>query len=77
MTEKKYPKVGDIVSAAGGDQVVADALGVTVYAVRQWRLRQIPRTHLDKLIEMCGGKYGLVDLMRAKPHTKENTVVEN
>jgi hypothetical protein len=56
---KQLPKphaalVDDLARRAGGEVALAYRLGVTQYAIRQWRVRGVPEDHWLRAAEVCG-----------------------
>ena len=48
------PLVDDLAARAGGEMAFAYKLGVSLYAVRQWRVRGLPEAHWLRAAELCG-----------------------
>jgi len=44
----------DVIEKAGGDQVVADAFGITWQAVQLWRKNRVPAERVLKLSKLSG-----------------------
>ena len=46
--------VDDLAAKAGGEMAFAYKLGVTLYAVRQWRVRGVPEDRWLAVADLCG-----------------------
>ena len=46
--------VDDLAARAGGEMAFAYKLGVTLYAVRQWRVRGLPEDRWLAVADLCG-----------------------